>query len=179
MIPMSVNGKLEDEVAAIGDLSREELVARWIKAHGHPPPVGVRNGLLIHSAAWHLQAKRLGGLKAEMKRRLKEAIRQLEGRTAGKARDGAGMVIDAATAAGPLPGDAAQSISMIEPGSSQKTRQVLRPGARLLREWNGRTHVIDVIESGFVYEAKVFRSLTAIARQITGTHWSGPRFFGL
>lgn len=75
--------------------------------------------------------------------------------------------------------DALQPKSASEPRASSKRRQILRPGARLLREWNGRTHVVDVIEGGFVYEAKVYRSLTAIAHQITGTHWSGPRFFGL
>ena len=53
------------------------------------------------------------------------------------------------------------------------------PGARLMREWGGRTHVVDVIQGGYVFEAKVYPSLTAIARKITGAHWSGPRFFGL
>lgn len=48
-----------------------------------------------------------------------------------------------------------------------------------MREWNGMTYVVDVIEEGFVFQAKVHKSLTAIAHQITGTHWSGPRFFGL
>lgn len=55
----------------------------------------------------------------------------------------------------------------------------LRPGGRLLREWNGVTHVIDVTDTGFVWNGTPYRSLTAIAREITGTHWSGPRFFGL
>ncbi len=55
----------------------------------------------------------------------------------------------------------------------------LRPGGRLLREWNGVTHVIDVTDTGFVWNGAPYRSLTAIARGITGTHWSGPRFFGL
>ena len=54
-----------------------------------------------------------------------------------------------------------------------------RPGTRLVREWNGRTHVVDVIEDGFVFDGKTYRSLSAIAKRITGAHWSGPRFFGL
>ncbi|WP_244484574.1 DUF2924 domain-containing protein [Mesorhizobium sp. Root552] len=49
----------------------------------------------------------------------------------------------------------------------------------MLRDWNGKTHVVDVIEGGYVFEAKVYPSLTAIAGKITGVHWSGPRFFGL
>lgn len=55
----------------------------------------------------------------------------------------------------------------------------VKPGARLVREWRGRTHVVSVIDRGFEYEGKIFPSLTAIAVEITGAHWSGPRFFGL
>lgn len=55
----------------------------------------------------------------------------------------------------------------------------LRPGARLLREWNGVTHVVDVGTEGFTWNGRQHRSLSAIAREITGARWSGPRFFGL
>ena len=55
----------------------------------------------------------------------------------------------------------------------------LSPGTRLLREWQGRTHHVTVLASGFEYDGQSFRSLTAIARAITGTAWSGPLFFGL
>lgn len=56
---------------------------------------------------------------------------------------------------------------------------VLAPGTRLLREWQGHTHHVTVQSGGFEYGGKTYRSLTAIARQITGTPWSGPLFFGL
>lgn len=55
----------------------------------------------------------------------------------------------------------------------------LRPGARLVREWNGIAHTVDVVDGGFRYKDRVYVSLTAIAREITGVHWSGPRFFGM
>ncbi len=55
----------------------------------------------------------------------------------------------------------------------------LRPGARLIREWNGETHEVLVTEEGFQWRGQKWRSLSAIAREITGTHWSGPRFFGV
>ena len=54
-----------------------------------------------------------------------------------------------------------------------------KPGARLMREWNGVTHVVDVREDGFLWRGVQYRSLSAIARTITGARWSGPRFFGL
>lgn len=55
----------------------------------------------------------------------------------------------------------------------------LAPGTRLLREWQGQTHHVTVLDHGFEYAGKSYRSLTAITRLITGTPWSGPQFFGL
>ena len=55
----------------------------------------------------------------------------------------------------------------------------IRPGARLIREWRGRTHTVVVTEDGFEYAGKPYSSLSKIAQAITGAHWSGPRFFGL
>jgi len=55
----------------------------------------------------------------------------------------------------------------------------LKPGARLVREWRGRTHTVTVTEDGFEYAGMSYPSLTKIANKITGGHWSGPRFFGL
>jgi hypothetical protein len=55
----------------------------------------------------------------------------------------------------------------------------LRPGARFVREWRGRTHTVTVTEDGFEYVGTSYSSLTKIAKKITGAHWSGPRFFGL
>jgi hypothetical protein len=55
----------------------------------------------------------------------------------------------------------------------------LKPGARLVREWHGRTHTVTVTEEGFEYAGTSYPSLTKIANKITGAHWSGPRFFGL
>jgi hypothetical protein len=57
--------------------------------------------------------------------------------------------------------------------------QRIRAGARLIREWNGRTHTVMVEEEGFTYAGENYRSLSAVAREITGARWSGPRFFGL
>ena len=55
----------------------------------------------------------------------------------------------------------------------------LTPGTRLIREWNGQTIAVEITEGGFVWKDKSFRSLSEIAREVTGAHWSGPRFFGL
>lgn len=54
-----------------------------------------------------------------------------------------------------------------------------KPGTKLVREWENRKHEVTVLETGFAYDGKVFDSLSKIAREITGTRWSGPVFFGL
>lgn len=54
-----------------------------------------------------------------------------------------------------------------------------KPGGRYLREWNGATHVVEVTDDGYIWKGQCHRSLSAVARAITGARWSGPRFFGL
>ena len=63
--------------------------------------------------------------------------------------------------------------------ASPPTRVSISPGARLIREWNGRTIAVLTTETGFTWEEREYRSLTQIAREVTGARWSGPRFFGL
>jgi hypothetical protein len=58
-------------------------------------------------------------------------------------------------------------------------RPELKPGTRLVREWQGRTYEVLVLDDGFSWEDTHYRSLSALARKITGTAWSGPLFFGL
>ena len=55
----------------------------------------------------------------------------------------------------------------------------IKPGTRLLREWQGVVHEVIVLERGVQYRGKAWPSLSAVAREITGTRWSGPLFFGL
>ena len=57
--------------------------------------------------------------------------------------------------------------------------RVTKPGTRIVREWGSKLHEVVVTNGGFSYEGKPYRSLSEIAREITGTRWSGPVFFGL
>jgi Protein of unknown function (DUF2924) len=72
-----------------------------------------------------------------------------------------------------LAGESEKGARSFDPG------RVLKTGATLLRQWRGRTHTVLVRDEGFEYEGRRYRSLTVIAEQITGAHWSGPRFFGV
>lgn len=58
-------------------------------------------------------------------------------------------------------------------------RPGLNPGITLVREWSGRTFQVRVLEKGFLYDHKIWGSLSEIAREITGARWNGPKFFGL
>ncbi|MGQ0456288.1 MAG: DUF2924 domain-containing protein [Hyphomicrobium sp.] len=58
-------------------------------------------------------------------------------------------------------------------------RTVIKPGTRLVREWNGDTHTVVVHADDVEWRGTRYRSLSVVAREITGAHWSGPRFFGL
>ena len=69
---------------------------------------------------------------------------------------------------------------IIAKGDVAKARMTkLKPGARLMRAWQGQTHTVLVLDDGFEWQGARHASLSAIARKITGTRWSGPRFFGL
>jgi hypothetical protein len=57
--------------------------------------------------------------------------------------------------------------------------RIVQPGAVLVREWRGISHQVSVLEKGFRFRGKHYRSLSEVAREITGTRWSGPLFFGL
>jgi hypothetical protein len=63
--------------------------------------------------------------------------------------------------------------------AAMRFRPQLKPGTRLIREWQGQTYEVMVFDDGFSWQGTQYRSLSAVARKITGTAWSGPLFFGL
>jgi len=151
-----------EEVDLLTEMSRAELVQRWAAIYGSPPPSGIKRPLLERAIAWHLQAKRFGGLPARTTRELRELQPCPRNCRAADAEQGMPKA------------KGSSSSSLVSP-----SRRALRPGMRLVREWQGRTHVVDVTSSGFAWNGGTHRSLSAIARKITGARWSGPRFFGL
>lgn len=164
------------DLAALPRLSLEELRCLWTKHIGRSPPP-TQKRLLIRELAWRVQERVHGGLDVETVRLLKYAIRS--------ARQNA-QNADASK----------QPIRSRRPPASSTARgprvaNDLPPGTRLIREWRGRTHEVNVIEAragdevggkggrSFRYRDQTFKTLTEVAKAITGIHWSGPRFFGL
>lgn len=78
---------------------------------------------------------------------------------------------------GGLSADPERRLKRIASGKTPPAKA--KPGSHLVREWNGRTYQVEVVNGGYVMDGKSWRSLSAIARHITGAHWSGPRFFGV
>jgi hypothetical protein len=67
----------------------------------------------------------------------------------------------------------------INPDSAIPSTRGLKPGTRLVRQWQDQVHLVNVEEKGFEYNGIRYQSLSEIARSITGTRWSGPLFFGI
>ncbi|MGB9408721.1 MAG: DUF2924 domain-containing protein [Terracidiphilus sp.] len=140
--------RLEVEIAALPKMNLAQLQAKWRRVLKQAPPSHIRKQLLVPLLAYKLQEQAFGGLKPEVKRRLRELAAGLHRdskKTAAQRRD-------------PLR---------------------IKPGTRLIRQWEGKTYHVTVGEAGFEYNGERYKSLSAIARLITGTRWSGPLFFGL
>lgn len=135
--------ELEQELAGLRRLSRQQLTKRWRGLYKAAPPSAFTPDLIARGIAWRLQEKAHSSLAPEVRR-------TLEGGGEGAPRR-----------------------------RQRPARATLRPGNRLVRRWRGRTHVVEVTENGLVYDGDRFSSLTVIATKITGTRWSGPKFFGL
>jgi hypothetical protein len=74
---------------------------------------------------------------------------------------------------------AATRRALSEEGVRATRRRVIRTGTVLIREWHGTAHQVTVGKEGVLYRGERYRSLSEVARLITGARWSGPRFFGL
>ena len=140
--------------ADVSEPSRADLARRWEAIYGSPPPRTLKRPLLERAATWHLQAKLYGGLPAKTKRQL------------------ATIALGGEFRKGTPRGEAGQR-------GMEGHSPSITPGTRLVREWRGRTHVVEVLRAGFRWNGEEHASLSAIARKITGARWSGPRFFGL
>lgn len=148
-------------LAALEAEDAETLRRRWHRLFRASPPDRISRDLLARAIAYRLQELALGGLRPAAKRKLAAWSESLA------AADAAGDAdVDAPTNAGPRQ-------------RAPATAMRLKPGATLVRTWHGVTHTVQVGEDGFKHQGIRYASLSHIAQVITGTHWSGPRFFGL
>ncbi len=148
-----LRGKVSHEdLDALSGLDKSELHIRWEEAFSHPPPKYMRREIIVRALAHEMQLHSAGGMPSDLVRQLARAARAM--------RDGK----PSASA-----GDHHRSASAV----------TIKPGTRLLRDWQGVTHEVIILENCIQYRDREWSSLSAVAREITGTRWSGPLFFGL
>lgn len=133
----SAQGSVAPAIAALNEMTVDELRASWTGLTGAPPPK-VRQALLRMALAWELQASASGGHSQVIRRQL----------------------------------------AAVEGGRFAPVE--LSAGTRLVREWNGVLYTVTVGDDGIIcWDGREWKSLSAVARAITNSRWSGPVFFGL
>jgi hypothetical protein len=130
-------------------LDHNMCLMRWKEQFGRASPKCASSEFMRKVFAYEAQVEAFGGHSRAVRHVLKECLKGPQNR--------------------PARSDA----------KSVPSPAALQPGMYLLREWNGRMYQVEVTCVGFQMEGRHYSSLTAIAREITGSGWSGPRFFGL
>lgn len=173
---------LSSSVAELAHLPRKYLVELWLKNVGRPPPKAASTSFLLRAAAYRVQEQQYGGLKRQDLRLLHKAS------DPGKIRGNKALVKTVGKANQTLltnnEGLGNAQNERLGPAQRDRLRAkaqpiVLRPGTRLVREWQGKSHRVEVRADGFGWNGEVYRSLSAVAFAITGARWSGNRFFRL
>lgn len=108
-----------------------------------------------------------------------DANRKYTLETARKSRTTRKKLLAIATGGNEAKGSVSRASGQSNVADRRRKSDSLKPGSRLVREWNGVVHRVDVAEGGFIWNGQTLKSLSAVARAITGARWSGPRFFGL
>lgn len=137
------------QITELPTLPQSRLKELWKEYFGTEPPA-YRKGFLLRGLAHRIQELAYGGLSEAHQARLETLI-------ADSTEHGTGRKGSKAPPKG----------------------EELLLGTRLVREWKGVAHETTVIDGGFEYQGRRFKSLSAVARAITGTRWNGPMFFGL
>jgi hypothetical protein len=144
------------QIAELQRLPMPELTERWRVLMGaEPPPYNKQ--FLLKRLIYRVQELVYGGLPMSAYQEMDQTLTEA-------GYDELGAVITA--------------------GKKRKTAPNRKPGipvigTQLIREWNGGRYGVLVTRDGFEYDGRPFKSLTAITKVITGTHWNGPKFFGL
>lgn len=137
------------QLATLQTMTLEQLREKWLDLYGSEPP-RYKKQFLIKRLAYRIQELFYGGLSETAKTRLRQ------------------IALD-------------DPVATVERKVSEerKSNENILSGTRFVRVWNDRRYEVTAREKGFEYDGRVFRSLSAVAREITGTRWNGKVFFGL
>lgn len=152
------------ELAALRRMSVEELRARHLEAYGEPNRSRNKQ-YLIKRIIYRLQVNAEGGLSERAQKRARELANEADLRTTAPR-----------PAATP---ESAPDRTVLRHVVSSDEKRAPMPGSELRRHYKGRDIVVRVLDQGFEWEGTIYRSLTAVAKAVTGSHWNGCHFFGL
>jgi hypothetical protein len=156
---------VQAEVEALNRMTVNQLRSRYAEVFGEPTR-SFHKQHLVRRIAWRLQALREGGLSERARRRAAELACNAD------LRVGAPKDL-------PLPAADEPAIVVTAPFRIHPDDRLPMPGTLLKREYKGRTLQVRVLPKGFEFEGEVYRSLSAVAKKVTGAHWNGFHFFGI
>ncbi len=145
------------EIMALKSAPAEALIKRYKELYGEDA-TGTHKTYLWRKIAYKLQELECGGLSSKARDRLKELIVEYDPINNKALRPDRPVVVQPATS---------------------KDKRLPIPGTVITKEYKGSSYKVKVLEKGFEYNGKIYKSLTAIAHEITGAHWNGYLFFGL
>jgi hypothetical protein len=155
---------LEQTIAALQRMTVSQLRDRYIEVFAEPTRSGNRQ-FLFKRLAWRIQSLAEGGLSERAKRRAEELARDEDIRTTlprPQQQQGGGT-----------------SVTLPAPRAASTHDRLPIRGTVLTRRYRGRQVSVKVLSQGFEHEGQVYRSLSAVAKAVTGSHWNGHLFFGL
>lgn len=145
---------MTETIEELQSMPRQELIQKWKKLFKTNSPPHARNDFLIKQIVWELQAKKQGGYSAQTKKRLDNLADKLASKQEVNEND-------------------------LKESCKQNSNLEIKSGTKLIREYKGEKHEITALDKGFEYKSKIYKSLSAIANEITGTRWNGKVFFGI
>ncbi len=155
--------RINAELAALEGLGLEEHRLQWRNRWGRLAPAHLSRALLFRLMAYRIQADAFGDLD-------RQTAKMLDRLAAKEIEDRASVETKAAEASNP-------SIPSPSKTRGSESPLVLKPGALLTREWQGRIERVMALDEGFAWNGKTYASLSAVAFAITGVKWNGHRFF--
>lgn len=142
---------IEKIIKELKSLSRNQLIQKWQELFKLTPSPTLRREFLIKHLSWEIQAQKQGGYSPQAKKKLEALAKDLEQN---------------------------QDIKF-ENMKLKSNILTIKAGTKLIREYQGQNHEVVVLDKGFKYNQKTYKSLSAIANEITNTRWNGKVFFGL
>ena len=143
---------IKKRIEELKSLSRNELTQKWLEIFKKTPSQSLRREFLIKHLVWEIQAKEKGGYTLQAKKKLESLAKSLEQN---------------------------QDLKDDDIKKSKSNSLTIKAGTKLIREYQGKNHEVIVLEKGYQYNHKTYKSLSAIANEITKTRWNGKVFFGL